>query len=285
MRLASSAGRALLVLDTTDDGFLGLDVHKASNGRFPADIQQLFPLWDELRSWAASVDSPAQAAFVELAALECPVPRPGQVFAIGLNYAEHGVESGLGCAKDAVPPVFTKFRSSFALPFGELPLRSETVDWEVELIVVISRAADHVQATEAYQYVAGYAVGQDYSDRALQFVGAAPQFSLAKSFPGYGPVGPWIVTGDEVGDACDLQIASEVNGEPMQRARTSEMLWTVPELIEALSAISPLAPGDVIFTGTPAGIGATRIPPRFLTPGDVVVSSIEGIGAIRQTCS
>ncbi|MGI5453559.1 fumarylacetoacetate hydrolase family protein [Streptomyces sp. CA-249302] len=284
MRLASSAGRALLVHDTPDGAILGLDVHEASEGRFPADVQELFAVWDDLCAWAATLDQRAQATLVELTALECPVPRPGQVFAIGLNYAEHGVESGLGCVKDGVPPTFTKFRSSLAPPFGDLALRSGTVDWEVELVVVIGRAADHVPVSEALDHVAGYAVGQDYSDRALQFVGGAPQFSLAKSFPGYGPIGPWIVTKDEVDDALDLQIACKVNGEPVQKARTSEMLWTVPELIESLSAICPLAPGDVLFTGTPAGIGATRNPPLFLRPGDVVVSSINGIGAIQQTC-
>lgn len=285
MRLATVSGRATLLVDTTTDAeTLGIDVERASEGRFTSDPHDLYPRWEQFRSWAAAA-SVADATVIDPAELGNPAPRPAQVFAIGLNYADHAVESGLGeTARPVVPPTFTKFRSSLAAPFAALRLPSPYVDWEVELVAIVGRQAEQVAVADAWAHVAGLAVGQDYSERAVQFAGSAPQFSLGKSFPAFGPVGPWLVTPDDLADPDDLELVCEINGEQVQKGRTSAMIWSVPEIVSALSGICPLLPGDVIFTGTPSGVGAARTPPRFLVPGDVVVSRIDGVGEIRQSC-
>jgi 2,4-didehydro-3-deoxy-L-rhamnonate hydrolase len=156
-----------------------------------------------------------------------------------------------------------------------------STDWEVELVGVIGRPADGVAEEDAWAHVAGLTVGQDLSDRHLQFA-AGSQFSLGKSHRGYGPLGPWVVTLDEVPDPDDLALGCSVDGEKVQDARTSDLVFGVPRLIAELSVVLPLLPGDVIFTGTPAGVGMTRQPPRFLQPGQVVESWIEGVGTIRN---
>jgi 2,4-didehydro-3-deoxy-L-rhamnonate hydrolase len=284
MRLASVSGRAT-VLDGADGrgDVRGLDVEKASGGRFGPDVAALYPVWKGFREWAGSVD-PAGGDPIDPAALGNPAPAPAQVFAIGLNYHDHAAEAGLQVTRGAVPPTFTKFPASLSGPFSPVVLPSDNVDWEVELVAVIGRPAERVAPAEAWSHVAGLAVGQDYSEREIQMVGPAPQFSLAKSFPGFGPIGPWLVTPDELDDPEDLELVCEINGEQVQKGRTSAMVWSLPDLISVLSGVCPLRPGDVIFTGTPAGVGMARKPPRFLAAGDVVVSRIQGIGEIRQEC-
>jgi 2-keto-4-pentenoate hydratase/2-oxohepta-3-ene-1,7-dioic acid hydratase in catechol pathway len=136
---------------------------------------------------------------------------------------------------------------------------------------------------EALDYVAGYAVGQDVSERGLQLAAQPPQFSMGKSLPGYGPIGPWLVTLDEIADPNDLELGCEVNGEVVQLSRTSQLIFSVPELIANLSASVPLLPGDVIFTGTPSGVGLGRKPPRYLADGDILTSHIEGLGEMRHS--
>jgi 2,4-didehydro-3-deoxy-L-rhamnonate hydrolase len=213
--------------------------------------------------------------------LGCPVPAPRQVFAIGLNYRTHAEESGT--APPAVPATFTKFPASLSGPFDDIELVGETVDWEVELVVVIGRHADRVTQHDAWHHVAGLTIGQDISDRTLQFAAGA-QFSLGKSRRGYGPMGPWVVSVDEFAQPDNLALGCSVDGEVMQDARTSELIFSVPQLITELSAVVPLLPGDIIFTGTPSGVGGARKPPRFLQPGDVIETWIEGIGTIRNRC-
>jgi 2-keto-4-pentenoate hydratase/2-oxohepta-3-ene-1,7-dioic acid hydratase in catechol pathway len=215
--------------------------------------------------------------------LGSPAPAPRQLFAIGLNYDEHAVESGYR-TPDTEPPVFTKFSTCITGPYGdvELPPGGNT-DWEVELVAVIGRPARNVDAADAWSYVAGLSVGQDISERVLQMAAPAPQFSLAKSFPNFGPIGPCLVTVDEFERPDDLELGCTINGETMQKARTSEMIFSVPQLIARLSAVLPLLPGDVIFTGTPAGVGLGREPQRWLAPGDELASYVAGIGQMRQT--
>jgi 2,4-diketo-3-deoxy-L-fuconate hydrolase len=213
--------------------------------------------------------------------LGAPSPEPRQVFAIGLNYLDHVAEAGLAVPEE--PAVFTKYVSSFTGPYAEVELPPDTVDWEVELVVVIGRIARRVAAADAWDYVAGLSVGQDLSERGLQFAGSPAQFSLAKSFPDFSPVGPVLVTPDELENPMDLELGCWLNGEQVQKARTSQLVFAVDALIEKLSRVTTLFPGDVIFTGTPAGVGAVRTPPRFLSPGDEIVSYVEGIGEIRQT--
>jgi 2-keto-4-pentenoate hydratase/2-oxohepta-3-ene-1,7-dioic acid hydratase in catechol pathway len=272
VKLANLDGRAAVVL-----GDEIADIATASNGRFGPDPMGLYDEWDAFRDFAATVIA-GTGPLIE-ADLRNPVPRPRQVFAIGLNYRSHAEESGM--AVPAVPAVFTKFPASLAGPFDDVAVAGQTVDWEVELVVVIGRVADRVATGDAWSHVAGVTVGQDISDRHLQFA-AGGQFSLGKSRRGYGPIGPWVVTPDELNKPDDLALGCSVNGETMQDARTTDLIFDVPQLITELSAVVPLLPGDVIFTGTPAGIGVVRKPPRFLQPGDTLQSWIEGIGTIRN---
>ncbi|WP_035854379.1 fumarylacetoacetate hydrolase family protein [Cryptosporangium arvum] len=276
MRIATRAGRTVLV---SPDGATAVDVAKASDGAFGPDPRSVYDAWPEFVAWAASVAGVAGDP-LRPDELGPPSPDPRQVFAIGLNYRDHVLESGLQIP--ASPSVFTKFVGSFAGPVGELALPADTVDWEAELVVIIGRRADRVPAGDGWSRVAGLTVGQDYSERTLQLAGVPPQFSLGKSYRGFAPQGPWLVSPDELPDS--LTITCTINGETVQRGTTSQLIFGIPELVERLSAVVPLYPGDVIFTGTPAGVGGTRTPPRFLRPGDVVETSVEGIGTLRQRC-
>ncbi len=285
VRIANVGGRATIVpaavASIVDGGVVvGVDVEAASAGRFGPDPQAVFARWGEFEPWARSIDV-AEADVTLTAADLGPVsPRPVQVFAIGLNYAAHAAETNR--AAPTSPPTFTKFPSCLTGPATAVPLPPGSVDWEVELVAVIGRRARNVSRHDAWAHVAGVAVGQDFSERELQMVGPAPQFSLAKSFPCFGPIGPALVTPDELPDRDDLAIGCLVDGEPMQSARTSMMLFDLPTLVVHLSSVLTLLPGDVIFTGTPSGVGMGRDPKRFLRPGQVVESEIEGIGKLRN---
>jgi 2,4-diketo-3-deoxy-L-fuconate hydrolase len=272
LKLANIDGRAALVL-----GDEIADVATASDGRFGPDLMGLYDEWDAFRDLAATVTT-GTGPLVD-AELRNPVPRPRQVFAIGLNYRSHAEESGM--TPPEVPAVFTKFPASLAGPFDDISVAGGSVDWEVELVVVVGRTADRVAEPDAWTHVAGVTIGQDISDRHLQFAAGA-QFSLGKSRRGYGPVGPWVVTPDELTNPDDLALGCSVNGEKMQDARTADLIFNVPRLIAELSAILPVLPGDIIFTGTPAGVGIARQPPRFLQPGDTLETWIEGVGTIRN---
>lgn len=275
MRIANIAGRTTLL----DGAGGGLDIEKASDGKFPAQPQALFELWDELREWAATHADRADFA-VDLDTFEAPTPSPRQVFGVGLNYAEHIAESKMG--RPDSPAVFTKFPSCIAGPTAVISLPSTNVDWEVELVVAIGRRAWYASEDDAWNHVAGLMVGQDLSERVVQLAGPVPQFSLGKSFPGFGPVGPALVTADEVGDPNDLELGCKLDEEVLQLGRTRDLIFTVPELVARLSAICPLLPGDIIFTGTPSGVGVARDPKRFLPPGGVLTSHIEGLGELRN---
>jgi 2-keto-4-pentenoate hydratase/2-oxohepta-3-ene-1,7-dioic acid hydratase in catechol pathway len=274
VKIANHQDRAVIVL-----GDEVADVATVSDGRFGPDPMGVYDDWNEFLAFATGVTH-GTAPLVE-AELRCPVPRPRQVFAIGLNYRSHAQESGM--AVPDVPATFTKFPASLAGPYDEIEVVGESIDWEVELVAVVGRRADRVAEADAWAHVAGLTVGQDVSDRHLQFA-AGGQFSLGKSRRGYGPLGPWVVTPDEVPDPDDLALGCSVDGEKVQDARTSDLIFGVPRLVAELSAVLPLLPGDVIFTGTPSGVGATRRPPRFLARGQVLESWIEGIGTIRNRC-
>jgi 2-keto-4-pentenoate hydratase/2-oxohepta-3-ene-1,7-dioic acid hydratase in catechol pathway len=251
-----------------------VDVATASDNRFSSEAQRMFDDWQSLAAWGESAGASGSGA-VDVEQLRAPVPRPPQVFGIGLNYKAHAQEGTFSVPDE--PTVFTKWPSCIVGPSHAVELPVDT-DWEIELVVAISRRAFHVAAADAMSYVAGYTVGQDLSDRVLQRKGPAPQWSLGKSRYGYGPTGPWLVSLDEFDNPQDLAIHSSLAGETLQSSRTSMLIFGVPVLIEYLSALCPLMPGDLIFTGTPEGVGYARKPPRFLHPGDVLTSTIEGIG-------
>jgi 2-keto-4-pentenoate hydratase/2-oxohepta-3-ene-1,7-dioic acid hydratase in catechol pathway len=283
MRTANVDGRAHLVVT----GRL-VDVEAASGGQFPADPMALLDRWTELRAWAeGSADLSSATAHIDLRTLDrkrlgAPVPRPRQVFAVASNYRDRPVVVP-GSAD--LPVVFTKFPSCVVGPYADVRLPTDTVDWEVELAVVIAHRAHAVAPDEAWDAVAGVTVGQDFSERTLQLGGPAKQFCLGKSFPGFGPTGPVLVTADELPDRDDLPLTCSVNGETVQRARTSQMIFPVPQLVSRLSEVCLLLPGDLVFTGTPGGLGMSMDPPRYLRIGDEVISGIEGVGELRNLCT
>ena len=274
MRVARVDGRLSLL---ADDG--AVDVNTASGGRFPADPDAVFDQWDELREWASDRGSHGAEPYSR-DQLGAPVLSPKQVFAIGLNYRDHAKESGVSVP--SAPAVFTKFATCLTGPYDTVRLPSDRVDWEVELVVVIGRRAWQATEESAWSHVAGLTVGQDLSERTVQLVGPVPQFSLGKSYPGFGPIGPAIVTPDELADPDDLSLICALDEELLQKGRTGDMVFSVPELIARLSAVCPLLPGDLIFTGTPPGVGMARTPARYLTGDSTLVSAIDGIGELRN---
>jgi 2-keto-4-pentenoate hydratase/2-oxohepta-3-ene-1,7-dioic acid hydratase in catechol pathway len=274
MRLANAQGRLVV---GGDGGFV--DVGQASGGRFDSDPQAVYDRWDEFEDWARGATGSGGEP-VEDASLGPPVPRPRQVFAVGYNYADHAAEATVDLPE--VPMIFTKYPSCLVGARAEVELATPKVDWEVELVAVIGRRAWRVPEEDAWGHVAGVAVGQDISARDVQRRGSVPQFNLGKSFPGFGPTGPWVATQDEL-DAEDTPIECYLNGEQVQGTSTSQMVFSVPTLIAHVSGICPMLPGDLLFTGTPSGVGSRRDPPRFLRDGDELRSRIEGIGEIVQT--
>lgn len=207
-----------------------------------------------------------------------PVPRPGKIVCIGLNYRDHAQESGL--AVPTTPVIFSKFSSCVIAP-GEpvvVPTTSEKVDYEAELAVVIGRHAKHVSADRAYDYVLGYTAFNDVTARDFQF--GDGQWQRGKSCDTFAPMGQTIVTTDEIPDPHTLRITMKVNGAVMQDSNTNQLIFRVPELIEFITKSISLEPGDVIATGTPAGVGFARKPPVFLKPGDTMDVEIERIGGL-----
>ncbi len=214
--------------------------------------------------------------------LRAPIPRPGKVLCLGLNYRDHAAESGSPIPQE--PVIFSKASSS-VIGSGDairVPAVSDEIDYEVELAIVIGRAARNVPAESAMEHVAGYTVLNDVTARDYQRLRGGGQWTLAKSFDTFCPLGPWIVTADEVADPQALALKSVVSGEEMQSSSTSEMIFPVPFIIEYLSAALTLEPGDVIGTGTPPGVGFAQDPPRFLHAGDTVECTVEGIGTLAN---
>lgn len=277
MRIANLNDRLVII----DESGLAVDVASASDGLFEADPQAIFDRWPEFEAWASKANLPSGKQFVTKE-LGAPAPCPRQVFAIGLNYRAHAAESNMEAP--GLPAVFTKFQSSIAGPDTTVDLpEGGHVDWEVEMVVVIGAAARNVANEDAWDHIAGITLGQDLSERVRQLDGGIPQFSLGKSFPGFSPMGPSLVTPDEIDNPDDLQLSCELDGEEMQNGRTMDLVHDVPALIEHLSGILQLFPGDVIFTGTPAGVGFARDPKLAIKAGSTLVSRLEGVGEIRQT--
>jgi 2,4-diketo-3-deoxy-L-fuconate hydrolase len=273
MQIANVGGRLKLLVAGG-----AVDVETASGGRFGHEPQAVFERIAELRRWAEGV-SAADEEFSPAAA-GAPVPAPAQVFGIGLNYVDHASESGF--ETPAQPLVFTKFPSSISGPVSDVVLPAGSVDWEVELVAVIGTTARGVPVERGWDHVAGLTLGQDISERDLQRTGPAPQFNLAKSFAGFSPLGPAVVTPDEIERRDDIGLGCFVNGEQMQKSRSSDMIFSIPALVSYLSGIVTLWPGDIIFTGTPPGVGMGRTPPRYLQPGDRLQSWAEGLGELDQ---
>ena len=213
--------------------------------------------------------------------LEAPVQRPGKIFAIGLNYADHIAESKMETPQRQV--WFTKAQTSVNGPYDDIEIAKGTMtnDYEVELIAIIGKGGKHVSADDAAGTIFGYCVGNDVTERMWQHGG--PQWSLGKSFDTHAPMGPWIVTADEVGDPHSLGLRCFVNGEQRQNSNTQHLVFNIWSQIEHLSVGMTLEPGDCLFTGTPGGVGAAMDPRQFLQPGDIVRCEIDGLGHIEGT--
>ena len=275
-RFVNVAGRSALV----DDGDQWFDLGRLTDGRVSHDPMLALADGAGLHAAARGLASATPDGDLATAHLLAPVPHPRNCFAVGLNYRSHAAESGMDLPTQ--PLVFTKFPSCIVGPDAVVELRSAAADWEVELVVVIGTGGRDIAAADAWSHVVGVTIGQDISDRALQFAAKPPHFDLGKSRDGYGPIGPVLVSVDSVTNPDDLALTCDVNGVRRQDDRTSNLIFTVPVLIEYLSGIMTLAPGDIIFTGTPAGVGVST--GTFLQPGDVIVSTIKGIGTLTTTC-
>ena len=206
------------------------------------------------------------------------IPNPGKVICVGLNYKSHVAETKRDDSK--YPALFVRFADSLAADGDEVlrPSFSERFDWEAELAIVIGRGGRDIPQSEAFDHIAGYACFNDITVRDWQR--HTHQWTPGKNFPGTGPLGPWLVTRDEVGDVNTLEIESRLNGVVMQHASLGDLIFTIPVLIEYISRFTPLSPGDVIATGTPGGVGDRREPPQYMKDGDIVEVEITGLGTL-----
>jgi 2-keto-4-pentenoate hydratase/2-oxohepta-3-ene-1,7-dioic acid hydratase in catechol pathway len=247
----------------------------------PGTMIDLIRDWDALKPQLEAKAAAGGGVPLASVKLESPVQRPGKIFAIGLNYADHIEESKMGTPERQV--WFTKAQTSVNGPFDpiEIAKGTMTADYEVELVAVIGKGGKHITEADAASAIFGYCVGNDVTERMWQHAG--PQWSLGKSFDTHAPMGPWIVTADELGDPHGRGIRCFVNGEKRQDSNTSNLVFNVWQQIEHLSVGMTLEPGDCLFTGTPGGVGAAMDPRQFLKPGDVVRCEVDGLGHIEGT--
>jgi len=280
LRLANLKGRAQFIVGDIASP-RAIDVATASNNSLSADPMQCFAHWDTLKKLAATLDA-STGTLIAISDLLCPVPLPRQMFAVGLNYRKHAAE--MGSPLPPLPLVFAKFQSSLNTPTGNIEILSDTVDYESELVIIVGKGGRHIDEATAWDHVAGLCAGQDVSDRGLQYMGTPPQFSLGKSRVGYSPIGPWVTDMSNNDKRDDLQLGCTVNGEQRQDTQTSDMIFGIAHIVAYMSTIVELFPGDVIYTGSPFGVGHGRKPQVYLKPGDVVETTLEGVGTITNRC-
>lgn len=273
--LANVDGRAALV--RSGEWF---DVERASEGAISADPMLALADAEALHQLDARLSQLTADGSVADIELGPPVPRPRNSYGIGLNYRSHAAESNMELPEN--PLVFTKFPSCIVGPDSDVELRTETGDYEVELVVVIGKGGRDIPESEAWDHIVGVTCGQDISDRRLQFSAKPPHFDLGKSRDTYGPIGPVLVSTDQFDDPTQIDLSCTVNGEPRQSDNTRNLIFTVAQLVAYLSSISTLATGDLIFTGTPEGVGAAS--KNYLRPGDVIVSTLQGVGTMTNHC-
>jgi 2-keto-4-pentenoate hydratase/2-oxohepta-3-ene-1,7-dioic acid hydratase in catechol pathway len=223
-----------------------------------------------------------QLPTVEPVRFGCPVKRPSKIVCIGLNYSDHAKETGT--AIPAEPVIFMKSTTAITGPNDDIviPRGSEKTDWEVELAIVIGKKASYVDEARAMDYVAGYMLHNDVSERAFQLEHGGT-WDKGKGCDTFAPLGPWLVTKDEIADVHNLRLWLSVNGQMMQDGTTANLIFKVPHLVSYVSQFMTLLPGDIISTGTPAGVGLGMSPQVYLKPGDVVELGVDGLGTSRQT--
>ena len=274
MRIGNLSDRLVLFVD---DG--AVDVEQASDGRFESDPQQVFGRWAEFVEWATTATLPRGLPIRAERARRPRAPAAATIrLRAELSLARHRDRLGHARRTGGLHqvrlldhwPIRRNNPSPGQRRLGGRARRRHRQGWQLD-------AAD-----QAWDHIAGATIGQDVSERVSQLAGVAPQFSLGKSFPGFAPMGPWLVTPDELPQPDDLALGCSVNGEKMQDSRTSLLMFDVPALVHRLTSTLELFAGDVIFTGTPAGVGQGRTPPRFLAAGDELVTYIEGIGEMRH---
>jgi len=279
--LETESGRK--VVGVGDGAAVGnyIDLH-AADPSLPKCPKALLALPDGLAR-AAVARQTAQAAgqFVK-GKLLAPIPRPGKVICIGLNYRDHALESGQPIPTE--PVCFGKFSSAVVGPEAQiqLPKVAHKVDYEAELVIVIGKEGKNIPREKALEYIAGYTNGNDVSARDWQIGRPGGQWLLGKTPDTFAPIGPYLVTADEIANPNELQVQFRLNGETLQNSSTKELIFKLDELIAHLSQLITLEPGDIIFTGTPPGVGAARKPPIFLKPGDVTEVEIAGLGILKN---
>jgi 2-keto-4-pentenoate hydratase/2-oxohepta-3-ene-1,7-dioic acid hydratase in catechol pathway len=265
--------------DAGQDRFVDLCTLDAS---LPASLGAIVALSEGIdRAREAFAKGVAAGQFIT-GTLVAPLPSPGKVFCIGLNYRDHARETKAQIPSE--PIVFSKFASAIVGPQATivLPRASNKVDYEAELVVVIGRRGKLISAEQAPAHIAGYMVGNDVSARDWQNEKPGKQWLLGKTPDTFGPSGPWMVTADEIPDPCDLGIRLRLNGQTMQDSTTKELIFSPAKLIEHVTKVVTIEPGDIIFTGTPPGVGLARTPPVFLKDGDVVEVEIDRLGTLRN---
>ena len=256
------------------------DLERVSDGNVSADPMIALRNLDALHEISDRLNAETPDGSLQNVILGPPVPRPRNSFGVGLNYRDHAAESAMEVPD--TPVVFSKYPSCISGPFDDVELRASRGDYEAELVVVIGRRTRDVTSAESWSHVAGLMAGQDISDRELQMAAKPPHFGLGKSRDTYGPTGPALVSTDSFADPDDLRIQCHINGVLRQDARTSRLIFDIPHLVSYISAILTLEPGDLIFTGTPSGVGMAD--GRFLVPGDSIRTTIEGIGHMENMC-
>lgn len=272
---ANVNSRACLI---NDEDFY--DINRLSKDAVSADPMIALADIDALYQISGSLGDHEPDGSLSEAKLGPPSPRPRNSFGVGLNYKDHAEESKMDLPES--PVIFSKFPSCIVGPFADIDLRATRGDYEAELVVVIGRAVRDVSTDDAWSHVAGVTAGQDISDRKLQLGARPPQFGLGKSRDTYGPTGPLLLSPDSFPDADDLHLTCEINGDLRQDARTRDLIFDVSFLVSYLSEVMTLIPGDLIFTGTPAGVGMPD--KRFLVPGDVITTTVGGVGSMVNIC-
>lgn len=274
-RLANIAGRATLI-----DGDDYYDLETLSGSRLRSDPMTALSHGPQLHTLAAGLSDQEPTGSLADVSLDAPVPAPQKSFGVGLNYKDHAAESNMELPEN--PVVFTKFPSCIVGPTADVELRSDGCDYEGELVVVIGQGGKDIQPESAWDHVLGLTVGQDISDRPAQFMAKPPQFDLGKSFDTFGPIGPMLVSTDLVPNRDNLRLTTTINGQVRQDDTTANLIFDVPTLVSFLSRITTLVSGDIIFTGTPSGVGAAQ--KKFLNDGDVISTTIEGLGTMTNHC-
>ena len=274
-KLANIEGRAALV-----EGENYYDLETLSSGKFDKDTSNALNNLNGLSELSKDLSKSEPTGLLRNVRIDAPISAPKNCFAVGLNYKNHAEEAGMDIP--AVPMIFTKHTTCLVGPNATIEMRSDHVDYEAELVVVIGSTGKDIQKDKAWDHVAGLCVGQDISDRTVQFSSKPPQFNLGKSFDTFGPMGPYLISPDLLEDKDSLQIECKVNEEIRQKDNTNDLIFNIPSIISYLSEILTLNTGDVIFTGTPGGVGVME--GKFLKEGDVLRTSIEGIGVLENKC-